>query len=229
MDSFYRNSLLKNRKENEEAKQLLNPTHNLSCPSNSTLSLGTTLSTTSTSTSSTLTAATSSTSALPTTTASSSSTMPLASTSSTSNENLPGSNNLSGEQFSSNNQSVSDLFYENDKFQMFIEKTNHIKQIKFRLQDHLFHMKIQLKRGVEAPLMRDILNFLQIGFNHILTNIKKFYKAEDHNIAFLTLYQEPMINGLNTGGFDIQESSLEMVERVLKMLEQFLVSNQLYV
>ena len=90
----------------------------------------------------------------------------------------------------------------------------------------MFHMKIELKPRVEAPLLREILSFLEIGFNHILLNLKKFYKAEDHNIAFLTLFQEPMINGLNTGGFDIQESAFEMVDRVLKMLEQFLVSNQ---
>ena len=35
-----------------------------------------------------------------------------------------------------------------------------------------------------------------------------------------------MINGLNTGGFDIQDSGTDIVDRVLKMLEQFLISNQ---
>jgi hypothetical protein len=56
--------------------------------------------------------------------------------------------------------------------------------------------------------------------------VRQFYNSEEHNVAYLTLYQQPMINGLNTGGFDIQESGTEIVERILKMLEQFLVSNQ---
>ena len=219
MDSFYRQWLLQNQKENQEAQQLLNQSNQLPVNANSTLPTATNLPTSSISSTTTTTDTSS---ALPTTTTSTLSTANTATAAisaipSTSNQNVADS---------SNNSSVSDLFYENDKLQMFIEKADHIKQIKFRLQDHLFHMKIQLKQGVEPPLMRDILEFLQIGFNHILTNIKSFYKTEDHNIAFLTLYQEPMINGLNTGGFDIQESSIDMVERVLKMLEQFLVSNQ---
>ena len=235
MDSFYRNWLLKNKKENQEAMQLLNNSNQIG-PASATTSTSEqplpqpsvhALATTSSSDlPSVATSATISTSQLPSVTSSASSSQLPSVTPSTSNQNLPSTSRSTSEQLTSRNQNVSDLFYENEQLQMFIEKADHIKQIKFRLQDHLFHMKIQLKPGVEPPLMRDILNFLEIGFNHILTNIKTFYKPEDHNIAFLTLYQEPMINGLNTGGFDIQETSFEMVERVLKMLEQFLVSNQ---
>ena len=79
---------------------------------------------------------------------------------------------------------------------------------------------------MSAPLLRDIFDFLEKAISFILSQVKNLYNANDHNIAFLTLYQKPMINGLNTGGFDIQESSTEMVQRVLQMLEQFLVSNQ---
>ena len=47
-------------------------------------------------------------------------------------------------------------------------------------------------------------------------------------MAYLTIYQEPMINGLNTGGFDIQnsDSAMEITDRALTMLSQYLVSNQ---
>ena len=118
------------------------------------------------------------------------------------------------------------IIFEDDNLQLIIEKGNHIKQKKFRLEDHLFYMKIKLKDNSEAPLLRDILSFLETGFDYIISQIRQFYKSEDHNIAYLTLYQKPMINGLNTGGFDIQDSGTQIIERVLKMLEQFLISNQ---
>ena len=119
------------------------------------------------------------------------------------------------------------FIYENESMELSIEKTNFLRQKKFKIHDHLFHMKIKLKNSnTSAPLLRNILQFLQIAFEHILQNIRTLYNKDDHNIAFLTLFQKPMINGLNTGGFDIQESSSEMVQRVLSMLEQFLVSNQ---
>ena len=123
--------------------------------------------------------------------------------------------------------SRNDLLYENDIMQLTIEKTSFLRQKKFKLHDHLFHMKITLKNSNgPPPLLRNILEFLQIAFDHILQNIRPLYNQDDHNIAFLTLYQKPMINGLNTGGFDIQDSSSEMVQRLLSMLQQFLVSNQ---
>ena len=37
------------------------------------------------------------------------------------------------------------------------------------------------------------------GVRKNLESIKTFYKPEDHNVAYLTLHQEPMVNGLNTG------------------------------
>ena len=92
------------------------------------------------------------------------------------------------------------IVYSNEKLEIFIEKGEHKRQNKFRLEVHLFYIKLRLKDPhSEPPLLRDILDFLEIAFNHILTNIKQFYNSEDHNVVFLTLFQEPMINGLNTG------------------------------
>jgi hypothetical protein len=122
--------------------------------------------------------------------------------------------------------SKTQIVYENDSLQLTIEKSSFVRQKKFKLHDHLFHVKINLKDNSSPPFLRDILNFLQIAFDRLLDSIRPLYDVNDHNIAFLTLYQKPMINGLNTGGFDIQENSLEMVQRLLTMLEQFLVSNQ---
>jgi hypothetical protein len=92
------------------------------------------------------------------------------------------------------------IIYQNDKLQLYLEKGDHVHQIRFRLQDHLFYMKIRLLNPKkEPPLLRDIVEFLEMAFNHVLKEIRRFYKPEDHNVAFLTLFQEPMISGLNTG------------------------------
>ena len=119
------------------------------------------------------------------------------------------------------------LVFENEHLKLYVERADFVKQTRFNLQDHLFHMKISLKNpNAPAPLLRDIFDFLEKAFNFILDQVKDLYDQRDHNIAFLTLFQKPMINGLNTGGFDLQESPLNIVQRVLQMLEQFLISNQ---
>jgi hypothetical protein len=102
----------------------------------------------------------------------------------------------------------------------------HQRQKIFRIEDHIYYIKLRVKQGQEAPLLVDILEALVEGFNYILSNLRNFYDENHHNMAYMTLYQEPMVNGLNTGGFDIQENASEMVDRLLRMLNNFLISNQ---
>jgi len=74
-------------------------------------------------------------------------------------------------------------------------------------------MKIRLLNPKEEPpLLRDIVEFLEVAFNHVLKEIRQFYKPEDHNIAFLTLYQEPMISGLNTG---VSRDNFHFIENIV--------------
>lgn len=94
----------------------------------------------------------------------------------------------------------SEIIYENNFLKLIVEKGSFKKQKLFRLQDHLFYFKIEQKRPHDSlPMLSDIFDFLHAALLHVLESIKSFYKQEDHNIAYLTLHQEPMVNGLNTG------------------------------
>jgi len=94
----------------------------------------------------------------------------------------------------------SDIVYENDNYRLIVEKSAFKKQKNFRLQDHLFKFKLVQKDSLlQPPLLTEMFDFLHAALTHILESIKTFYKKEDHNIAYLTLHQDPMINGLNTG------------------------------
>ena len=94
----------------------------------------------------------------------------------------------------------SEIIYENESMKMIVEKTGFKRQKIFRLQDHLFKFKIvQKKKSESLPQIDDLFDFLHAALLHILESIKTFYNAEDHNVAYLTLHQDPMVNGLNTG------------------------------
>lgn len=96
----------------------------------------------------------------------------------------------------------SDIVYENDVFKLIVEKANFKRQKIFRLQDHLFKFKVVEKPAAitnSHALLSDLFDFLHAALTHALESIKTFYNKEDHNVAFLTLHQEPMVNGLNTG------------------------------
>ena len=121
----------------------------------------------------------------------------------------------------------SDLVFENENLKLYVEKAAHLQEKKFRLQDHMYHLLITPKKKT-MPLLSDILSFLQMGFLFILNNIKQFYKPTDENIAFMTIHQSSLTNSLNTGGFLLQDdtSSTDMVNLVLSMLNQYLISHK---
>ena len=94
----------------------------------------------------------------------------------------------------------SDIVYENDSLKLIVEKSALKHQKIFRLQDHLFKFKVIKKKPQEQiPLLSEMFDFLHAALVHVLESVKTFYKKEDHNVAYLTLHQEPMVNGLNTG------------------------------
>ena len=93
-----------------------------------------------------------------------------------------------------------DIVYENDKLKLIVEKGTFQRQKRFRLQDHLFYMKVQIKNEKDPiPFLKDLFEFLESALLHVMQNIKTFYNSRDENLAFLTLYQQPMITGLNSG------------------------------
>ena len=96
----------------------------------------------------------------------------------------------------------SDLIFENDSLKLLVTRGAHKQQTKskFRLTDHMFYLSIVPKtKNKKMPLLVEILNFLYVAFNFILNQLKKFYNPRDRNIAFITIAQSSMINGLNSG------------------------------
>lgn len=116
--------------------------------------------------------------------------------------------------------------FENDSFIIYVQKAIHQRQKKFKYQDSLFHIKIEQKDNSKTFLLRNLLETFEQTFKYILDHLKLFFNLDDHNVAYLTLYQDSFINGLNTGGFDLQENADAAVDHLLGMLQQFLTSNQ---
>jgi len=94
-------------------------------------------------------------------------------------------------------ESLTKLSYENENLKLVVDKIDHRQEKRFRLQDHLFAMRIEAKKG-QMPLLSDILSFLHSAFLFIILKIKKFYNPNDRNIAFMTLHQSSLTNSLNT-------------------------------
>lgn len=88
--------------------------------------------------------------------------------------------------------------FENKTLQIFVQKSIHQRQKKFKFQDTLFQIRVEEKK-TKGVLLQDVMDIFSHTFKYILNHVKTFFNVSDRNIAYLCLVQSPMLNGLNTG------------------------------
>lgn len=115
--------------------------------------------------------------------------------------------------------------YENDHIKIFVVKDYLKRQKIFKLDDHLYSLKVEVKDG-HPPLLTSLLDVLREAFEFMIKSLKNFYHANDRNIMYMTIYQNSMQSALNSGGFELHGNQPQnMVNYALNMLNRFLNSN----
>ena len=90
-----------------------------------------------------------------------------------------------------------EIVFENNEFRLIVKTAPVRRARNFKLEDRQFTFLVVPKTQRTDPPLLDILQFLEDGFNAVLTEIRKFFQPSEHRIAYLTLYQEPMVFEIN--------------------------------
>ena len=96
--------------------------------------------------------------------------------------------------------------FENNEIEVFVQKSLHKRLTTFKMQDSVFNVKVKVKNNGSPPLIKDLLMVLENAFVFILSNIRTFFQPDEENIVYMTLIQSPMVNGLNSAGFHLQDN-----------------------
>ena len=116
--------------------------------------------------------------------------------------------------------------FENDEIAVYIKKSFHNRQVKFRLQDSMYHIKVKTKQDSNKPLLFNLLDIFERAFTFILKNLQTYYNKTDINEIYLTLFQDNFLNGLNSPAVRLMDNPREVVDNILDMLYRFLISEQ---
>lgn len=108
--------------------------------------------------------------------------------------------------------------FENDEISVYIKKSFHNRQVRFRLQDSMFNIKVRPKQDSNKPLLFNLLEVFERAFTFILKHLQSFYSDQDINEMYLTLYQNNFLNGLNSPG--IQTSGEKEKQRWVYRTEE---------
>jgi hypothetical protein len=79
--------------------------------------------------------------------------------------------------------------FENEEFALFIQKQDHQKQKVFRLEDHLFVMRVKFKNNKRPPLLSSVRNIMEQAMEIMVNDLKNHYSKEDNNLIYVTIKQ----------------------------------------
>ena len=119
------------------------------------------------------------------------------------------------------------MVFENPSLQLSVKRSHYKRGHKFSLHDSLFKVQIIPKNDTKSPLyFKDLLEIMDEGLKYIMTNLKSHFPDNQNAITYLTLYQKGMLNGLSTGGYELSNESENLVDKLMQMLSNFLISNE---
>jgi hypothetical protein len=117
--------------------------------------------------------------------------------------------------------------FENENFEIYIQKQDHQRQKVFRIEDHLYVLRVKLKNNKKPPLLRDIRVILERAMESMVDELRHNYNSEEENLIYLTMKQPGMVNALRSTGYTLQLSDTATILKfVMGMLNNFLSSNE---
>ncbi len=115
--------------------------------------------------------------------------------------------------------------YTDSNVRIHIQSVEHQRHTRFRAEDHLFQIKIYPNRR-SAPLLLALETALENALFQILQKLKTTYSHDLHHQIYLTIIEQNILHGLNTGNYDLSAPPHEIVNRALTILHSYLKSNQ---
>ena len=117
--------------------------------------------------------------------------------------------------------------FENEDFSVFIQKQDHQRQKVFRLDDHLFVMRVKLKNHKKPPFLSSIRDIIEQTMTVMVDDLKNHYNPAERNLIYVTIKQPGMQNALRSGGFNLQLSQTSSIlSFVMDMFNRFINSNE---
>ena len=115
--------------------------------------------------------------------------------------------------------------FKDKNLQIEVQSIAHKRNHRFSLDDHLYNMKIEARNN-ESLLVFNVASALRVALTKVLDQLKSSYAKDLHHQVYVTVIERKILNGLNSGNYDINTPSRIISNRVLSMLYNYLKSYQ---
>ncbi len=115
--------------------------------------------------------------------------------------------------------------FKNQAVSIKAKSVSHKRYTRFSLQDHLYNIELAPTRR-KAPLIINISKALKTSLIKVLDKLKEVYAKNLHHQVYVTIIEQKILKGLNSGNYDINTPSYIIANRILSMLYNYLKSYQ---
>ncbi len=115
--------------------------------------------------------------------------------------------------------------YSDKNVEIRVKSVANQQNTRFRTDDHLYQINIEARRR-SAPLLLSLETAIREALTFILLRLKKMYAQNLHHQIYLTIIEQNILHGLNTGNFDINSAPNIITNRALTILHSYLKSKQ---
>ncbi len=115
--------------------------------------------------------------------------------------------------------------YSDTNVEVHIQAVDHQRHTRFRAEDHLFQVTIHPNRR-RAPMLLSLETALKEALMSILLQLQNNYPSTSHHQVYITIIENKIKHGLNTGNYDLSAPPTHVVNRALTILHSYLKSNQ---
>ncbi len=116
--------------------------------------------------------------------------------------------------------------YKDSTIEVKAQSIAHKRLTRFSVNDHLYNLSINHLRRGKKPLVMNIAKGLKIALSNVLDSLKGVYGKDLHHQVYITIIENKILRGLNSGNYDINTPGLIIANRVLSMLYNYLKSFQ---
>ncbi len=116
--------------------------------------------------------------------------------------------------------------YQDSSIVVTAQSVAHKRFTRFALNDHLYNLSITPSGHGKKPLILNISQALKGALKHVLNTLQTVYGKDLHHQVYVTIIENKILHGLNSGNYDINTPSDIIANRVMSMLYNYLKSFQ---
>jgi G:T-mismatch repair DNA endonuclease (very short patch repair protein) len=119
-----------------------------------------------------------------------------------------------------------EMVYTDENVSVSIRRAEHRQERLFRLEDQLYDINVEPREEGSRPPLLSLLDVILEAIEKVILKLQQQYDDTSRRQIYLTITDKDLVNGLNTGNYDLRTDAHVMANHLVFMLYNYLQSEK---